>query len=71
MKRPVMSDLAPTEIRLVPALHALADLPPFAPRRIDRTLVWPLEAPMLRRSTFKLFREVRIESGLPEGTDVR
>ncbi len=71
MTRPLMADLASTEVRLVSSLYSLADLPPFAPRKWDVTLVWPLEAPMIDRARFKLFREVKIESGLPEGTDVR
>ena len=29
------------------------------------------EAPMIDRARFRMFREVKIESGLPEGTDLR
>jgi TolB-like protein len=71
LTRNVMSDMAPTWVRLAPALHPLLDLAPFAPRRRDAPLVWPLEAPMIDRARFKLFREVRIDTGLPEGSDVR
>ena len=40
--------------------------PLFAPRRMDETLVWPLEAPMIDAARFRLFREMKVESGLPE-----
>jgi Flp pilus assembly protein TadD len=69
--RPIGKDLAPIFARLDPELRALLDHAPFAPRRMDATLVWPLEAPMIDRATFKLFRDVKIESGLPEGSDLR
>ena len=69
--RPLTQDLAPTWMRLVPELHPLLDRAPWAPRRRDETLVWPLEAPMIDRVRFKLFREVRIDSGVPEGSDLR
>jgi serine/threonine protein kinase/tetratricopeptide (TPR) repeat protein len=64
--RPAVDETAPMHIRLDPELHALLDAPPFAPRRMDATLVWPLEAPPIDRARFRLFREVRIESGLPD-----
>ena len=60
-------DLAPAVARLDPDLHGVLDLAPFAPRRWDVTLVWPLEAPMIDAACFALFREVRIESGRPAG----
>jgi serine/threonine protein kinase/tetratricopeptide (TPR) repeat protein len=56
--------------RLLPSLHGLLDHPGMAPRRLDATLVWPLEAPMLDAAVFRLFRDVKIESGLPEGSVV-
>jgi tetratricopeptide (TPR) repeat protein len=71
LARTLMRDLAPCSVRLEPALHSLVDLPPFAPRRWDAALVWPLEAPMIDAARHALFREVRIESGLPHGSDVR
>jgi TolB-like protein/Tfp pilus assembly protein PilF len=71
LARSLTKDLAPMTARLCPGLHPLLDHAPFAPRRMDATLVWPLEAPMIDRARFRLFREVRIESGLPDGTDVR
>jgi Tfp pilus assembly protein PilF len=71
LQRPIVVDMAGMEARLEPDLHPLLDLPPFAPRRLDATLVWPLEAPMIDRARFRLFREVRIESGIPEGTELR
>ena len=61
----------PIMARLDPELHPLLDHAPHAPRRMDATLVWPLEAPMIDRGRFRLFREVKSESGLPEGTDLR
>jgi hypothetical protein len=71
MSRPLMHDLAPTWVRLDHELHPLLDRPAFAPRRRDATLVWPLEAPMIDRTRFKLFREVRVDTGTPEGSEVR
>ena len=67
----LLSDLSGTLARLDRALHPVLDLAPFAPRRRDEALVWPLEAPMLDASVHRLFREVRIESGLPAASDVR
>ncbi|HET7224633.1 MAG TPA: protein kinase [Candidatus Eisenbacteria bacterium] len=63
--------LSPTLARLTPALHPILDLDRFAPRRRDATLVWPLEAPMLDPSVHALFREVKIESGLPAASELR
>jgi hypothetical protein len=57
-------------MRLDDLMHPLLDLEPFAPRRSALTLVWPVEAPMIDRTRLRLFREVRIESGKPEGSDV-
>jgi serine/threonine protein kinase/tetratricopeptide (TPR) repeat protein len=69
LARNVVLALAPTIVRLEPDLHALLDAPPFAPRRRDVALVWPLEAPMIDAARHALFREVRIESGTPRGSD--
>jgi hypothetical protein len=33
--------------------------------------VWPLEAAMIDRARFRLFKEVRIDTGTPEGSDLR
>ena len=71
LQRPVFRPLAHTHLRLDPDFHALLDRPEFAPRRSEATLVWPVEAPMMHRSILRLFREVKIESGMPEGTDLR
>jgi serine/threonine protein kinase/Tfp pilus assembly protein PilF len=71
LNRTVVQQLSPTAARIDPTLHAVLDQPPFAPRRRDATLVWPLEAPMIDRARFRLFKEVRIDTGLPEGSDVR
>jgi serine/threonine protein kinase/Tfp pilus assembly protein PilF len=69
LARNLVRDLAPIMARLEPELHALLDAPPFAPRRRDVALVWPLEAPMIDPARHALFREVRIESGTPRGSD--
>ncbi len=71
MERPLVRDLAVCLARLDPETHPLLDLPPLAPRRWDGALMWPLEAPMIDATRHALFREVRIESGLPQGSDVR
>ncbi len=67
--RPGMADFAPMLLRLSPELHALLDRKPFAPRRWDAALVWPLEAPMIDATLHAMFREVRIESGRPQASD--
>jgi serine/threonine protein kinase/tetratricopeptide (TPR) repeat protein len=66
--RKLNGKLVPSILRLDPELHPLLDHAPFAPRRSDATLVWPLEAPMIDAARFALFKEVRIESGLPSGS---
>jgi hypothetical protein len=71
LDRPILRALAPTLARLDPFLHPILDHAPYAPRRRDATLVWPLEAPMIDGARHRLFREVRIESGLSTGSDVR
>ena len=68
---PLLKDLASVLARVLPNLHPVLDLPAFAPRRSDVVLVWPLEAPMLDTSVHRVFREVKIESGLPAGSDLR
>ena len=70
MKRQVVGDLAPFMLRLEPRLHPLLDFEPFAPRRSDMTLVWPLEAPMMAPAVHSVYRDVRVESGLAEGSDI-
>ncbi len=71
MNRELLRRLAPTLVRLDPALHPLLDRAPFAPRRLDGVLTWPLEAPMIDAARFHLYREVRIGSGRPEGSATR
>ncbi len=66
LARPVFRPLVRAQLRLDPAFHPLLDRPEFAPRRSEETLVWPVEAPMMHRSMLKLFKDVRIESGMPE-----
>ncbi len=63
-------DLSSTFGRLDLSLHPILDRPPFAPRRSERVLIWPLEAPMMDPGVHALFREVRIESGMPPGSGV-
>jgi len=70
MSQTLVHDIRVTLIRLDPELHPLLDRPEFAPRRVDAALVWPLEAPMIDASCHALFREVRIESGLPVGSNL-
>ena len=67
--RPVVRFQMQTFARLIPELHPLLDHPAFAPRCRDVTLVWPLEAPMIDAARRALFQEVRIESGILQGTD--
>jgi TolB-like protein len=66
MSRRLAISLSATTIRLDPGLHPLVGQPVFAPRRMDATLVWPLEAPMIDPACFRLFRAMKVESGLPE-----
>ena len=66
MLRQALKDLANATVRLDADLIALADHPAFRPRRMDVTLVWPLEAPMIDATRFRLFRDMTVESGLPE-----
>jgi len=66
----VVREFGPTLVRLDPDLHLLLDHEPFAPRRMDATLVWPTEAPALDAARRALFKEVRVESGVPKGSDV-
>ena len=68
--RKSLTEYPPVLARLIDLLHPLLDLEPFAPRRSKLGLVWPVEAPMIDRTRLRLFREVRIESGTPEGSDV-
>ena len=62
--RPLVVAYKDILVRVYPALHPLLDLPDFGPRRSDKVLVWPIEAPMLDAARFKLFKEVRLESAL-------
>jgi serine/threonine protein kinase/Tfp pilus assembly protein PilF len=70
LTRPIVGVFAQVLVRLVPELHPLLDHPPFAPRRSDLALIWPLEAPMIDAARHALFREVRIESGIPRGDEL-
>jgi len=70
LRRPLVRELAPVVARLEPGLEGLLAHPSFAPRVAPFTLVWPLEAPMIDASRHRLFREVRIESGLPERSEI-
>ena len=70
LQRRMIDAFAPLIVRLDEMLHPLLDLEAFAPRRSNLDLVWPLEAPMIDRTRLRLFRQVRIESGLPEGSDI-
>ena len=67
---PVAGASANTMIRLDPELHGVLDHPPFAPRRSDHTLIWPVEAPMMDPRCVAVFRDVRIESGRPPVSEI-
>ena len=69
-RRPLVEYLAPMVVRLDHGLHPLLDQEPFAPRVWSHTLVWPLEAPMIDAARHAVFREVRVESGLPDASDI-
>jgi TolB-like protein/Flp pilus assembly protein TadD len=56
--------------RLFVLCHPLLDHPPCAPRKCRLTLTWPVQAPMVPESFVDLFKEIRIESGKPEGTNI-
>ena len=68
--RPLIRAQTACTVRLESRLHPLLDHPSLAPRRWDGALVWPLEAPMIDAARHALFREVRIESGRPQGSDL-
>jgi hypothetical protein len=70
LDRKFIRDFVAWIVRLDPELHPLLDREPFAPRRAAVALVWPLEAPMIDAARHALFREVRIESGMPQGSDL-
>jgi serine/threonine protein kinase len=70
LDRKFIRDFVAWIVRLDPELHPLLDRERFAPRRAASTLVWPLEAPMIDAARHALFREVRIESGIPLGSDL-
>jgi serine/threonine protein kinase/tetratricopeptide (TPR) repeat protein len=70
LRRRVAADVIGTLVRLNPLFRPLLDLEQFAPRRSSMELVWPLEAPMIDAARYRLFRQVRIESGRSEGSDI-
>ena len=70
LDRKFIRDFVQLIVRLDPEVHPLLDREVFAPRRSSATLVWPLEAPMIDAARHALFREVRIESGAPQGSDL-
>ncbi len=71
LERGFVRDLAPVAVRLLPPLRSLLGAAPFAPRRLDAVLVWPVEAPMPDRELLDLFREVRLGTGIPDGSGVQ
>ena len=62
--------VAQMAVRLDPGLHPILGTAPFTPRVLPLSLVWPLEAPMIDADRHALFREVRIESGRPDPSDI-
>ncbi len=69
-RRPLITHLAPILARLDVGLQPLLEHAAFAPRVSPLTLIWPLEAPMIDAARHRMFREVRIESAMPDGSDV-
>ena len=70
MNRRLVLDVAPMLIRMQEMMHPFLDLAPFQPRQSKLELVWPLEAPMIDRTRLGLFRQVRIASGMPAGSNI-
>jgi len=70
LERAILQGLVSTFVRLIPELHPLLDLPSLTPRRRDTALIWPVEAGRLDPSILGLFREVRLESGMPNASDI-
>lgn len=70
LDRPIIGDLVPMMVRIHPGLHPLLDFPSLAPRRRDVALIWPVEAGRLDPSILGLFREVRLESGMANTSDI-
>src|SRR5882672_5158437 len=70
LDRKNIRDFVAGTVRLDPEPHPLLARERFAPRRASLTLVWPLEAPMIDAARHALFKEVRIESGMPVGSDL-
>jgi serine/threonine protein kinase/Tfp pilus assembly protein PilF len=69
MTRNIVGDMGPVVIRLEPGLLPLINQEPFRTKASPAMLTWPLEAPMMSAATHAAFREVRIRSGLPAGSD--
>jgi len=69
LRRTGSVNYVPMMLRLEPACHPMLDHEHFGPRVSPLTLVWPLQAPMIDEARFRLFNEVKIESGRPEGSD--
>ncbi|MEZ4650458.1 MAG: protein kinase [Candidatus Eisenbacteria bacterium] len=62
--------IQPMVFRLESPCHPLLDRAEFGPRVCPWTLTWPLQAPMIDEARFQLFREVKIESGRPRGSEL-
>ncbi|MCA9755793.1 MAG: protein kinase [Candidatus Eisenbacteria bacterium] len=63
--------IQPMVFRLESPCHPLLDREEFGPRVCPWTLTWPLQAPMIDEDRFQLFREVKVESGRPGGSELR
>ena len=68
---PIFRDLAPAFVHLESALHPLLARTLMGAWRGRMDLVWPLEAPMMDAAVHRVFRQVRIESGIPPASEVR
>jgi hypothetical protein len=69
LRRHLEGDFGMTILRLQPGLHPLLTHERFAPPRWDKTLIWPLEAPMVPPSIHAVFRAVHIQSGRADASD--
>jgi len=70
LERPVLSGLVDVIVRLEPELHPALRLERFLPAKSDLIIVWPLEAPMPSPAVHALFKEVRLESARPTGSQL-
>ena len=68
LRRRIIAEFVETAVRAHPVFYPLLEM--HEPRRSSMDLVWPQEAPMIDAVRYRLFRQMRIESGRPAGSDV-